>query len=478
MKLALAPLLLALQAAPLLAVDHIVTLGDSLTFAYEGEFGFKITIPFVGTYGDGFGSSVRNWIEILGAPAYRNAYFDQGSRKSITLLGKTLFLRQEYNWAIPGLKIDEMRRFVLGQASLLDLLEESDNFATLGTALSLSDFDEDEDFNVTDMNDQIRNTAQRLVFFIGGNDVRGIYGDVYDGGSAGTFTDDFISDATAILDRVRELNPNIQLVVVAVPHIGITPDIKSSWPTDPVKTGRVTALLQDLNTRLATVAKQHNAEFADVFSTTLSLLQSAPLCLHGLTFTNTGSTSGDLNYVWLNGPLSANFHPNTNAQAVIANTIVRSFNKRYHTGIAPLSATEMLGGLLGKSASQIDMTFANWATGFGLTGLAETSDSDGDGVPAGIEFAVGLDPTQRDGDQIASAVVPVSGGSALELAFAQRLPASTRFTLQATQSTTLTSPFTAVTPAPTAGTDGLLRAQLPISGASRGFLRLESTVAP
>ena len=58
---------------------------------------------------------------------------------------------------------------------------------------------------------------------------------------------DFISDAAAVLDWVLALNPNIQIVVVNVPHIGITPDIKHSYPTDPVKTERVTAVLRELN---------------------------------------------------------------------------------------------------------------------------------------------------------------------------------------------------------------------------------------
>ena len=78
-------------------------------------------------------------------------------------------------------------------------------------------------------------------------------------------------------------------------------------------------------------------------------VRPAPLCIHGITFENRGSATGALERVWLNGPISANFHPNTNAQAVVANEIIAAFNTRYHTGIAPLTATEMLGGLLKKT---------------------------------------------------------------------------------------------------------------------------------
>ncbi len=473
--------LLALHATSPVRAEEVVTLGDSLTFAYEAEFGFRVTVPFSGTYGDNMPAHVRNWVEILGAPGYRSAWFDHGARKTFNLnfapfgSNYTLLLRHENNWAIPGLRIAELRRFVLGEATFLDLVSESEDFALLGTALGLSDFEE-EDFLVTDMEEQIADKAERLVFFIGGNDVRGIYGTVYNGGSAGSFSDDFIADADVVLARVRQLNPTIQIVVVAVPHIGITPDIKGSHPTDPVKTGRVTELLRDLNARLKALAEDYEAGFADIFSPTLSLLQPAPLCIHGIAFANDGSATGNLNHVWLNGELSANFHPNTHAQAVIANAIIDAFNRRYGTGIAPLSATEILGNLLGKSAAEIDMSFAEWSAAFGLAGQAETADTDHDGIPAGIEFALGLDPTFLDGDRVAMRLVTEPGPPVFELSYPRRLPASARYTLRATTNATLSGAFTPVTPEPAAGTDGLLRATIPAG--ARGFMRLESTVSP
>ncbi|QJE95933.1 SGNH/GDSL hydrolase family protein [Luteolibacter luteus] len=473
MKLPLLPLFLALQG-PLLAAEQIVTLGDSLTFAYEGEFGFKKNV--LGTvYGDGMPNTVRNWIETLSSTNYRNAYFDQGARKNLTLqfgLG-SIFFRNEYNWAIPGLKVDAMRRFVLGEATFTELLAESDDFEAVVTALDFSNFSDATHFNHAEMVNQITSSAERLVFFIGGNDVRGIYGTVYNGGSAGTFADDFINDADAILDRIRTLNPNIPIVVVAVPHIGITPDIKSTSPTDPVKTPRVTALLADLNARLKTVADEHGAGFADIFTPTLPLLGSGSYGIHGIPFNNSGSKTGDLNYIWLNGQLSANFHPNTNMQLEIANIIVRAFNNRYGSEVAPLSATEMLVTALQKTSTQANMNFASWMTGFGLTGGLENSDADGDGIPAGVEFATGLNPNIQDADLIRTSLV--SGGSQLQLAYPKRLPSSAFFTLQAASSTSLVPPFTPV--ASTAGADGLNRATIP-SGGGRGFLRLEATVAP
>ncbi|HSP41679.1 MAG TPA: SGNH/GDSL hydrolase family protein, partial [Luteolibacter sp.] len=322
-----------------------VTLGDSLTFAYEAEFGFEVTVPFGPTYGDGFGPEVRNWVEILRDPAYRGADFDFGARDEFELdfffYSYDLLFRHQYNWALPGLRIYELRDFMEASLTFRDLVEADPDLSLL---LDLSDINLDTAFELTDLEDQIRDTAERLVFFIGGNDVRGVYGDIYQGASPDAFIVSFIDDATAILDRVQFLNPDLPVVVVNVPHIGITPDIKNSYPTDPAGTGRVTAALSELNRQLKALADARGYGYADVFTPTLPMLGDAPYAIHGIPFLNAGSTSGNLDYVWLNGEYSANFHPNTNGQAIIANEIIDAFNTRYGHGIPPLTATEILGG--------------------------------------------------------------------------------------------------------------------------------------
>jgi hypothetical protein len=474
---------LALASATARA-EEVLTLGDSLTFAYEAEFGFEITIQGLGTYGDGFGPEVKNWVEILSDPAYRAAHFDQGPRDTVTLpvsffppRSETLFLRRAFNWAIPGLRIDDLRRFLAGEVDLLDLLGESEEFSVLQTALNLSDFST-EDFDVADLAEQVRSEAERVVFFIGGNDVNSIYGTVYDGGSPGSFVADFIADAAFVLDWVLALNPSVETVVVSVPHIGITPDVKGGHPTDPVKTGRVTALLRDLNGQLAGLAAARGLGFADAFTATLPLLEAGPLCIHGVTFANSGSETGDLGFAWLNGELSYNFHPNTCVQALLADQIIDAFNRTYGTGVARLTATEMLGGLLGKSPAQIDLTFASWTAGFGLAGRPPGDDSDLDGVPVEMEFALGLDPTLWDADRVTAGLALGAGGAdVLELAYPVRLPASAQFTLTPASATGLgAGAFAPLAPEAAPLPDGRRRALLPV-GDGPGFLRLEATVA-
>jgi hypothetical protein len=456
------------------ANEMCVTLGDSLTFAYEAEFGFRVGIPFVGTFGDGFGPEVRNWIEILNDPLYRKSRFDIGARDEFSLLFYDLLFRHQSNWALPGLRIEELRSFMAGTTSFSALVAADPDLALL---LRFSTLDPNTAFRLTDLETQIQTTAERLVLFIGGNDVRGVYGDIYNNNAPGTFVADFLADAAEILDRVLVLNPNLQIVVVNVPHIGITPDIKSGYPTNPVKTGHVTAVLRELNSGLAALARERDLGYADVFTPTLSMLEAGPLAIHGIPFINGGSTTGNLDYVWLNGEYSANFHPNTNGQALIANEIINAFNTRYATGIAPLSATEILSGLHGKSAAQIDMPFATWLGAYGLTGSPPADDSDGDGLPASVEFALGLNPTLRDAWKVRSSVTDSGTGHELELAYPIRLPVSVRYSLAPAYSPDLLAPFAPFPVLPQTGPDGLARARLPLSG-SKGFLRLETTIQP
>lgn len=472
-------------ARPAPAAEQCITLGDSLSFAYEASFGFEVvmTFPYSGTVGDNFGPEVKNWIEILHGPAYRNAFFDQGARDEINVrtgwfTSQDLFFRREYNWASPGMKTGQLRRFLNREATARELIAESPAFAPLADALDNSDF-QDSDFDVADLEVQIGNSAERLVLFIGGNDINEIYGAVYDGGDPGTFVADFVADATFVIDWVQALNPDIQMVLANVPHVGITPLVKATYPPDTLKTGRVTGLLRELNRQLKALAASRNIGYADVFSGTLPLLTSAPLCVHGIPFANSGSGTADLDFVWLNGELSSNFHPNTSAQAQIANEIIHVFNRKYGTGIAPLTATEILAGLLGKTPAQIDMPFATWMACYGLAGLTTADDSDGDGIPAGVEFALGLDPTVHDSEFVTQGVVENAGTPEWQIAYPLRLPVSARFTLTPAQSTTLGG-FTPLSPVPVVGPDGKARASVPVSALSggAGFLRLQSVVTP
>ncbi|MEO5913461.1 MAG: SGNH/GDSL hydrolase family protein [Luteolibacter sp.] len=472
-------LALALSCTSVSATEQIVTLGDSLTFAYEAEFCFSQNVVPFGPIGDGFPLTVQNWIEILSKPAYRGSSFGLGTPDNVTVTAPgnppfSLYFRQSQNWAIPGLKIDGLRRFITGDptATFTSLMGADSDFSTLGSLLTYSDFNNATDFNVTDLQNQIQGTAQRLTICIGGNDIKEIYGTVYNGGSAGTFVADFMADMVAILDRVQTLNPNIQIVVVNVPHVGITPKVNVAFPYHPTNTERVSVVLRDLNSQLSALAETRHIGYADIYTPTLPMLDGVTkLCIHGIQYNNTVTNSGGFGPVWLSGPISSGFHPNTNAQTVIANQVIHAFNKRYHSGLPPLTATEMLISLSNKTLSDIDMPFATWMNKYGLNGLPASNDADGDGIPAGTEFAMGLNPLLNDADLVNTGIV----AGALDFSYPIRLPSSAMFTLVPESSTTLTAPFTPFAVVPTTGADGLAHARLTL-GATPKFLRVKATI--
>ena len=392
-------LAMALSSTVVSATDQMVTLGDSLTFSYESEFCFQRNIIGYGNVGDGFPASVRNWAEILSNPIYRGSRFGLGTRDDVHV---TLpfnapfdqFFRQRQNWAIPGLKVDGLRRFLLGEATFTQLVGASAEFSLLATLLTNSDFNDSRDFNHLDLETQIQGTAQRMVIFIGGNDITEIYDPLYYGVPAGTFVADFMADMVVILDKIQTLKPDLEIVLVNLPHPGITPKVRGLYPFNAVATERVSVVLRELNAQLASEAAARNIGYADVYTPTLPMIEDTRnLCVHGINFANSGTTTGAADFAWLNGTLSKNFHPNTNAQAMIANEIIHAFNKRYRLGIPRLSSAEIHHGISPKTpVENIDMTFAVWMDAFGLGGEPASDDSDGDGIAARSRVRHGLEP--------------------------------------------------------------------------------------
>jgi hypothetical protein len=116
-------------------------------------------------------------------------------------------------------------------------------------------------------------------------------------------------------------------------------------------------------------------------------------------------------------------------------------------------------------------------TAFVLNGLPQSDDSDGDGISAAVEFALGLNPTLRDASKVGSRLTDPGTGPELELAYPIRLPASARYSLAPAWSPDLASPFLPFSVPPQTGSDGLARARLPVSG-DTGFLRLEAAIQP
>lgn len=153
----------ALLTTTLLAPAHspagqLIVLGDSLSKEYQ--------VTFLGIGGSPVAAHIRNWCEIL--DERRHDSFDMGSFSTFTdsrLTGHAL------NWSIPGSFASDWAR----------------NLATPGISSAALD-------------SQLRSDDARVVIWLGGNDVRTKYEDLYNGKPA----DSWIHSVAFDLDPVRK----------------------------------------------------------------------------------------------------------------------------------------------------------------------------------------------------------------------------------------------------------------------------------
>ena len=344
----------ALLTTSLLAAAHspagqLIVLGDSLSKEYQ--------VTFLGIGGSPVAAHIRNWCEIL--DERRHDSFDMGSFSTFTdsrLTGHAL------NWSIPGSFASDWAR----------------NLATPGISSAALD-------------SQLRSDDARVVIWLGGNDVRTKYEDLYNGKPANPWIDSVASDIESVIQFVRSRHPSIPLVVCGVPHLGGTPSKSNAHPFDPVKTTRVTAALDALNLRIHKAAAAADAGYADIYSITRDLVTAPRWVIGGFRIEKRESSSGDPASLFLGD----GFHPNWPIQAVFAQYILDAFNSLENTRIPRLSNREIVGAILGQA---IDLTLNQWARGYDIAdgdrGWAD--DPDGDGLRNLVEFAFDLDPVRKD----------------------------------------------------------------------------------
>ena len=373
--------------------DKWVTIGDSLTKEYKIEF--PILNPSnPAAWGE------RNWLELLSI--HRGEYVDIGPNAAawpdLRVTG------HEYNWAFPGSKTTEWREVI--EATLL-----SNAFFV---------------FNRTVLNRYLDDVADRVVIFLGGNDLKGAYRRHYDGADPTPFVNAQVSNITTIIDHVRSQNATAPIVLVNMPDVGVTPVVKNNPDySDASKRQRMTDLTNDLNKRLRTLSTQKDIGFADIASLTNELAGPERYVIGGVHFLKSvdpNSLSNDP--VYLFSP--DGFHPNTPAQLLFANAIAHGFNERY-PGLdpVPLFSTEEMLNILGLEP---DMSLAEWAAAYGMDASDGTADLDGDGDGASLleEFALGMNPRDPDAEQRAFGLLT---NERLELSYSPRVANSIQFTI-------------------------------------------------
>lgn len=418
------------------AAQQVVIIGDSLSKEYEYEL--------LGIGGNQDAIGTRNWCEIL--DEHRHEEFDfggSGTHADLRLIG------HKYNWSVPGSTADDWRNDYL-----------TDNFQS------------EYVFGIPELKSQLRNDAERVVVFLGGNDIREQYGALYDGSrSPESFANSLYADLEAVVNWVlSHKRSSAQMVLVNLPHLGATPNKNDAHPYDPVKTGRVSAALESVNTRLEALALAKGIGYADVYSPMVGLVTADYLGIGGVSiFRYPPRSDGNTRYAFLGDGL----HPNMPVQARFAQIILDAFNAKYDAGIPPLTDQEVLTKIL---KIRPEVFFEEWAQSFSLPAAAQKpeDDPDGDGIPNLLEYALNLNPAQPDRQALPG---PAAAGEPVaSLTFTPR-PAVDRspVTVTAEQSGNLQQ-WTPVAPEHLqTGADGAVTARVPLpAGGTPLFLRLKA----
>lgn len=301
---------LVLFHAPMaMAGNPCLIVGDSLSKEYsvEGPVLWNNLLPTDLTdYTKAI--KARNWMEIL--IARRSTDFDFGAYGTRT--DSRAPAGHAHDWAVPGSTTAEWQGAMNG-ASLLD-------------QFVLANFDSD-----------LKNGINRVVIFLGGNDLNNNYAAYYNGADPSAFISTLLANYAFIVQHIKSVNSAAQIVICTVPDVGATPNVQSGHP-DPAKRALVTSLTETLNSGIAQLATQQGLGLADVYALTGEYLTSGTITIGGLPLIK-GSDKGNYpTYIFSED----GFHPNTCAQALFANEVIRAFDDKFQAGIAPLTDLEII----------------------------------------------------------------------------------------------------------------------------------------
>jgi len=400
-----------------LRADYCLIIGDSLSKEYEVEF--------VGLYPDNPAAwQARNWTEIL--HQRRSAWFGTGT---LSAYAPPRLTGHKYNWAFPGATSTEIKTQMTSILSYLWIGE---------------------------LEDHLHTEVDRVVIFIGGNDADSYYASLYNGTATAAVTNTTLSNIQWLVNYVRSENATIPIALVSVPHVGCTPQVQQGYPTDPIKTARVTAVMDFLNANLAAFAQTKGIAFVPGIYEFTKAMITQPVRIRGIEFYLQADADCRPRFLFSGD----GFHPNTNAHAKIAQMIVAAFNAKYPaTACPPLGDLEIITSVLGLDP---DIPFLEWMAGKGWTGGFE-DDFNQDGIANGMAFAV---------EQPILPAPTVENG-ALTLTYLPNVIFTEWGVLKARSSPDLVNWSDVPAGQTVTNPDGSITVSVPFTG--RGFLRLQAT---
>jgi lysophospholipase L1-like esterase len=275
----------------------------------------------------------------------------------------------EWNWAVPGITAGQYEDFVTAT------LTSNPAYYSLRRPLD----------------EQLRERADRVVIWLGGNDFRENYGRLYDGDDSDSLIDGLIDDLGRVIDYVKGRDSRLQIVLANIPDLGAAPSKKAAHP-DSQKRARVTAATEIANARIAVLAAQKGVVVADVYTQTARLVRDEPTYFGAIQIINEEHPDNNPRYHFTRDGL----HPNTASQIEIARIIIRAFNQGYGAGIRNINDAEALN-LLGLDPLE---PYRQWIAGFDAPKINFKADTDGDGLVQLVEYAFGLNPSVPDADQL------------------------------------------------------------------------------
>jgi lysophospholipase L1-like esterase len=366
---------------PVSKADVAIALGDSLTAEYEYFSPTAVGYPIRGfdsepteateyakiTVTDPVRWVSRSWVEVMGL--FRPIQFDFGQFRRLTSPWAPPRLSgYERNWAVPGVS-----------ASLYE------EFFTTGLSSNALFFA----FRIP-LDNQIRNSnAKRVVVWLGTNDLRRKYGAIYNAETQEArdaiitpLANGLIDDLKRIIDRIKTLNSDVQIVVVNIPDLGAAPKMKTDFP-EITQRKFVTAATETINVRITTLATAEEIGVADVYAITKSLIADTPFFYGAIQFTDDSDPDNEPHALFTRD----GFHPNTALQILIARTIIKSFNVKYETRVPGITHAEALR-LLRISPRE---PYNNWIklpeNMVGEGNRAPLKDPDGDALTNLMEYA-------------------------------------------------------------------------------------------
>ncbi|MFV1967959.1 MAG: GDSL-type esterase/lipase family protein [Pirellulaceae bacterium] len=164
-----------------------------------------------------------------------------------------------------------------------------------------------------------------------------IYNDNWTDQQVAEYTDDVFDNIETAVQTIH--SDQVDLVLSNVIDYGVASLAKTFFP-DPLKRERVTVVIESLNTRLTTLAREHGITLVDNFTFAKDFFgtNQAPIdsqTIGGVTITNTAGSA----------PTNAFYdgvHPHTLLQAGMANVYLTAFNIGYDAGFDLFSEQQMV----------------------------------------------------------------------------------------------------------------------------------------